>query len=105
MLREESANARRSDPSTSHEAADAITRELNYLQSTVLAFAKSRGRQGFTDRELQDMLGDQGATYRTRRRELADKKLIVDTGYRIRHAGEARRRIVWRIAEPDEVMQ
>ncbi len=92
------AHARRTDPQTSHEAAKAVTPKLTHCELRVLDFARKRGRNGFTDIELEDAMGDHGATFRTRRQELTTRGLIRDTGRTSRDAGDPRRRIVWVIA-------
>ena len=91
------AHARHSDPSTSHQAARAITPHLSPIQREVLRFANGRGTDGFTDLELQTIMDDHRSTYRTRRLELFDMDLIENTGRTVRHEGDRRERIVWAI--------
>lgn len=92
---EPQAHARISDPDTSHAAAKAVTPDITRKQKAVMAFARSRHPSGFTDVELEEHFHDAGSTYRTRRRELVDLGELRDSGERIRHAGDTRRRIVW----------
>lgn len=89
------ARARRSDPITSHHAADAITPSLSEIQRDVMRYAAARGPDGFTDLELEESFGDHGATYRTRRAELVELRMIRDSGRRVRLEGDRRKRIVW----------
>lgn len=89
------AHARANDPATSHAAAAAISPGLTDIQAQVAAYAKRRGEAGFTDAEMADDFGDQSSTLRTRRSELTDQGLIVDTGQTRTHGESDRRRIVW----------
>ncbi len=89
------AHARHTDPRTSHQAARAMTPELTDIQKRVLAFAKRCGGRGFTDLELEEEFHDHGATFRTRRRELVDMRMIRDSGQTTRYAGDRRHRIIW----------
>lgn len=91
------ARARHSDPSTSHEAACAISASLPQKQVAVLRFAARRGDQGFIDPELQANFADHSSTYRTRRAELASAGYIENTGDKRRDGAAGRRHIVWRI--------
>lgn len=93
----EQAHARRGDPDTSHEAAAAISPHLSDVQCEVLAFARGRGAQGFTDLDLSAHFDDAGSTHRSRRRELVDEGLIEDSGERWRPPEGGRRHIIWRI--------
>ncbi len=102
------AHARRDDPGTSHEAADALTDSLRQLQARVADYAKRAGPRGFTDAEMSEALADGGSTYRTRRAELAARNIILDSGYRRTHGASGRARIVWRhrdhVANPPPVI-
>lgn len=95
---EPQAHARISDPDTSWAAAKAVTPDITRKQQAVLAFARARHPDGFTDVQLQEHFDDASSTYRTRRRELVDLGQIRDSGERIRHSGDTRRRIVWVLA-------
>jgi hypothetical protein len=85
---------RRHDPDTSREAAESIVDELTLLQEDVLAYAKDRGPQGFTDHELSKDFHCFGSTYRSRRSELTRLGKIVPTTSR-RKMPSGRRAIVW----------
>jgi hypothetical protein len=90
------AHARRTDPSTSHEAAVVATQGIERQRRLVEAFARVRGERGFMDVELEDahpLESDSGL--RTRRSELAARNIVLDSGRRDRHGDSARRRIVW----------
>lgn len=89
--------ARRSDPATSHEAARAITGSLTAIQQEVLDFARRVGRGGFTDRQLEERFNGR-STYRTRRSELTQAGLIVDSGH-TRQLDTGRHAIVWVLKE------
>ena len=89
------AHARRTDPTTSHEAAAVVTPELTRIQQNVLAFARRMKPLGFTDLVMERQLQDSRSTLRSRRAELVTKGLIVDTGQRDRAPDDARSRIVW----------
>ena len=92
---DQQAHARRTDPDTSHEAAEAVTPGLRELQQRVEAYARSAGLQGFTDAEMEAALDDAGSTLRTRRSELAARNIVLDSGLRRTFGDSPRRRIVW----------
>jgi hypothetical protein len=94
-MSEQTAHARRHDPQTSYEAADATTPRLRELQAHVEAYARRIGPGGFTDAQLAADLDDAGSTYRTRRSELTDRNIILDSGQRRTFGPSPRRRIVW----------
>lgn len=94
------ANARRSDPHTSHEAAQSID-DVTKTQQFVLRSLKRRPQ---CDVELVDtyrsyktapMASESGI--RTRRHELVESGLVTDTGKRT-VLPSGRRAIVWGIA-------
>lgn len=89
------AHARRTDPETSHDAADSVTPDLRQLQARVADYAKRRGRLGFTDAQMSNDLQDPGSTLRTRRSELTARNIILDSGERRTFGESARQRIVW----------
>lgn len=89
------AHARRADPQSSHRAADAVTPNLRELQARVEAYARRKGQHGFTDAEMSHELEDPGSTYRTRRSELADRNIVLDSGHQRRFGESARMRTVW----------
>jgi len=87
--------ARKSDPETSFEAAESIMPKLNEIQQQVEEYAISRNLIGFTDYEMNEHFQHRGSTYRSRRAELADRGLIVDSGRRKYRGKSGRRHIVW----------
>jgi hypothetical protein len=87
------AKARRTDPRTSHEAAQAVTPSLTAVQRRVMRYAQAKGQ--FIDLDLEVHAGDHGSTLRTRRRELVDLGLLRDSGGTRRPEGRARRFIIW----------
>ena len=85
---------RTKDPDTSREAAESIVEKRTKIQRMVEEYAKRIGPVGFTDQQLSTFFGTAGSTYRTRRAELTDRGIIVDTGLRST-AASGRRMIVW----------
>jgi hypothetical protein len=76
----ERAHARRTDPETSHKAADAVTPGLNAIQQQVERYARTR-IAGFLDVDLVDAIPDLGpSTLRTRRAELVARNIVLDSG-------------------------
>lgn len=90
-----SARARSEDPVTSHAAADSLRPQvITEIQRKVIAYAQAQGERGFTDEQLSTYFAHTRSTYRTRRAELTDLELIVDTGRR-QVGSTGRRMIVW----------
>lgn len=86
---------------TSRAAYAALQPHLGPQQQVVLDYARERGAEGFTDNELAGRMSEtHGMDYnsRSRRFELVDKGLIVDTGRRELRPGSKQRSIVWAIA-------
>lgn len=82
---------RKSDPVTSRMAAATVLPKLTKIQSEILAWARGRT---FTDLDLVAAFPNLGpSTLRTRRSELRDAGLILDTGLFEVHSG--RRHTVW----------
>lgn len=72
--------ARTTDPLTSWEAADSLSKDhVVRLREQVQAYALHCGTRGFTDKELEAYFGDYGSSYRTRRSELSSAGVIVAT--------------------------
>lgn len=90
--------ARAGDPSTSHQAAAAAAepKKLRERQQVVLDHFTAAGSKGLTDLDLQELCGDHGSTFRTRRSELVRAGLIIDSGRKQKQLGA--NRIVWMIA-------
>jgi hypothetical protein len=89
------AYARRYDPGTSHQAADAVSPDLKALQARVADFARRAGQSRFTDAQMEDELGDAGSTLRSRRSELTARNIILDSGLTRTYGYSTRQRIVW----------
>lgn len=91
------AHARRTDPATSHEAADSLSSDrLRASQDAVLAFLRRHG--AMTDIELVERydgtVQQSPSGLRTRRKELVTRGLVVDTGGWVR-TPSGRRSTVW----------
>lgn len=86
--------ARRTDPETSREAAEAIEPLRTRLRRQVAAYAHTRGKMGFTDYEMGQHFANHTSTYRTRRNELTRDGVIVPTDER-RLLPSGRRAVVW----------
>mgnify|MGYP006921304607 CR=1 FL=1 len=87
--------ARREDPVTSHAAGDSLRHHVvTEIQAKVLAYALAQGARGFTDEQLSMFFASTRSTYRTRRSELTDLGLIVDSG-RLQLGSTSRRMMVW----------
>lgn len=73
------APTRRDDPKTSHAAAAVITPHMTEVQKLVQRFALGKP-EGFTDWELVEAFPDLGpSTLRTRRAELVECNIILDS--------------------------
>ena len=96
VLRDDTPRARRSDPTTSHEAAD--TNDTDKSIGLVLSALKGFGPSA--DHELVQMLASSGFTpqrLRTARAALVERGLVEESGiYRLTSHG--RRAIVWRVS-------
>lgn len=91
----EAAHARRTDPSTSHAAADSVDR-IRESQALILGILRAFGPM--TDTEIAErirpgVMSPSGC--RTRRSELVTKGKVVDSGERKR-LDSGRMSIVWR---------
>lgn len=89
------AHARQTDPPTSHKAAREVTPHTDTLRADVERWASGRGPEGFIDEELSVAFdAADSSSYRTRRAELTQAGVIVNTG-RHRLNGNGRSCIVW----------
>ena len=86
---------------TSREAAEAIKPKRGTLQRRVFAFIESRGVSGATDEEIQLGLELNGSTVRPRRGELAQRRLIVQSG-KTRKTKSGRNATVWVVSDPTQ---
>lgn len=83
------------DPQTSYEAGEKIIPKLRKIQQEVYDYFLAVGPVGATDLDLQTHFNRHGSTYRTRRAELVELGLIIDTGQRREQQGS--RRNVWAV--------
>lgn len=101
--------ARRTDPPTSHAAAESAKPSAGAIRAHVLEALRQAAREGLrglTDEELVDLFGARGwpgtpSGIRTRRRELVDEEpppLVADSG-NTRPTRSGRSSIVW-VARP-----
>lgn len=90
--------ARKTDPVTSHRAAESIAPRVSALQKIVLEEIRRAGPNGLTDEELTERVGLHGSTARTRRSELVDAGKVVD-GKRKRPLASGRLGVVWVAAD------
>mgnify|MGYP001269891993 FL=1 len=74
---------------TSVAAAEAIRPSTNRLRQRVLEYIEACGPAGATDDECQAALGMNGSTQRPRRWELAQMRLITQSGTRRTVSGRA----------------
>ena len=93
--------ARRTDPDTSWEAARSVDPlKLRATQREILWVLRNWGP--LTDEEIAVIVGPESTQspsgLRTRRRELVDRGLVVDTGAR-RRTRAGRRTIVWGLTD------
>lgn len=84
---------RKADPETSLAAAKKIIPKMNDLHREVMEKFSGAGDIGLTDYELEETLNNHGSTYRTRRAELVELRMIRDSGTKRKING--RDRIVW----------
>jgi hypothetical protein len=87
---------RRNAKDTSVQAAESIESALPNFESMVYEYAVMRGKQGFTDEEMNQHFDTYKSTYRARRSTLVDRGLIEDTGLRVK-GPNGRNMTVWRI--------
>jgi hypothetical protein len=81
---------------TSIEAAKSIITALPNIEGLVFEYATMRGKQGFTDDQMNEHFQTHKSTYRARRSTLVDKGLIEDSGQRVK-SSNGRNMTVWRI--------
>lgn len=105
---EPAAHARSTDPITSHEAATSVESKIRWSQRAVRECFGKKGEM--TDRVLcavypryhstgsYDWPQQSPSGLRTRRHELTEQGVIVDSGRAEIYAGSNRRHIIWRLA-------
>ena len=89
----EYASARRTDPLTSHAAAEAIYAQIPNLEAVVLRHLRSRS-DGLTIDELVDITGIDKVTLSPRLRPLCKKGLAFESGA-TRPGKSGRQQTVW----------
>jgi len=87
---------RRNAKDTSIEAAESISKDLPYIEGLVYSYAHSKGKNGFTDDEMNEHFKTHKSTYRARRSTLVEKGFIEDSGLRVM-GPNGRNMTVWRI--------
>jgi hypothetical protein len=90
-------NARRTDPDTSHKAAQRVSSRGSWDRRAALV-AHRNNPAGLTDFELGDLIGRQQTSAGKRRGELRDLGLVCDSGAR-RASPSGSSAIVWIITE------
>ena len=87
---------RKNAKETSVEAAKSIMLALPNIEAAVYEYAAMRGKQGFTDDEMNEHFKTHKSTYRARRSTLVEKGFIEDTGLLVM-GPNGRNMTVWRI--------
>ena len=87
---------RRDAKDTSVEAAKSIMLALPNIEAAVYEYAAMRGKQGFTDDQMNEYFETHKSTYRARRASLVEKGLVEDSGARVK-GPNGRNMTVWRI--------
>ena len=87
---------RKNAKDTSIEAAKSIMLALPNIEAAVYEYAAMRGKQGFTDDEMNEHFKTHKSTYRARRSTLVEKGFIEDTGLLVM-GPNGRNMTVWRI--------
>lgn len=87
---------RKNAKDTSVEAAKSIMLALPNIEAAVYEYAAMRGKQGFTDDEMNEHFKTHKSTYRARRSTLVEKGFIEDTGLLVM-GPNGRNMTVWRI--------
>lgn len=90
------ATARKSDPDTSHLAAERVSSKAPADRQRVLACLQDAGAYGLTDHELAAELGGLQTSLGVRRGELVKLGLVENSGAR-RKSPSGSPAIVWRI--------
>ena len=87
---------RRDAKDTSIEAAKSIIPTLPNIEAAVYEYAIMRGKQGFTDDQMNEHFQTHKSTYRARRSTLVEKGFIEDSG-RLVKGPNGRNMTIWRI--------
>jgi hypothetical protein len=87
---------RRDARETSVEAAKSIMLALPNIEAAVYEYAALRGKQGFTDDQMNEHFQTHKSTYRARRATLVEKGFIEDSGVCVK-GPNGRKMTIWRI--------
>jgi hypothetical protein len=94
-MTDDRAHTRSGDPRTSYQAARAVTPVVPTLRQQVHVYAHARGSLGFCDAQMESEFDEPGSSLRTRRAELTERNIILDSGRTCRFGASDRERIVW----------
>lgn len=94
------AHARKTDPVTSHEAAEAITPSLNKIEQGIYDALCSFLPGGATADEIVEASGIQYRTVTPRLKPMCRKGFVADSG-EFKRGDSGRRQIVWRVIGGD----
>lgn len=84
---------RSQDQPTSIMAARQIVPMITEFKKRVIAYAMSKGHEGFCDAEMNNFFGEINSSYRTRRADLTRDGIILNSG-RTKKYGRAKH-IIW----------
>jgi len=87
---------RRNAKDTSIEAAESISKDLPHIEGLVYSYAHAKGKNGFTDEQMNEHFKTHKSTYRARRSTLVEKGMIEDSGVRVK-GPNGRNMTVWRM--------
>jgi hypothetical protein len=93
------AHARKTDPVTSHEAAEAITPLLNKVEQGIYDALCSFLPKGATSDEIVEASGIQYRTVTPRLKPMCKKGFVVDSG-EYKRGESGRRQIIWMATFP-----
>tara|TARA_Y100001951_G_C11268227_1_gene256983 strand:+ start:581 stop:922 length:342 start_codon:yes stop_codon:yes gene_type:complete len=88
------AYARKTDPVTSHEAAEAITPPLNKIEQGIYDALCSFLPDGATSDEIVEASGIQYRTVTPRLKPMCKKGFVIDSG-KYKRGDSGRRQIIW----------
>ena len=89
------AYARKTDPVTSHEAAEKITPHLGTIDDAIYKALLEVGERGATSDEIVKMTDIKYRSVTPRLKPMCKKGLVVDSG-ECRNGDSGRRQIIWR---------
>jgi hypothetical protein len=95
------ARARKTDPVTSHEAAEKITPHLGTIDDTIYKALLEVGEMGATSDQIVKMTGIKYRSVTPRLKPMCKKGLVVDSG-ECRNGDSGRQQIIWRAKGSNE---